>query len=345
MLNDAQAQPASPSGDPEIDRLKERLAFYESFDQLIQSNVSQAGSLLREAIDLRESASASTDSARRQIETERNEDRERYRALFSAMLDEITTLQGQAERLARRLTDAIDKLESELGPGEEFPPLPSSLTAELAGENSPRDDDRQALEDDEFAGSLSGVRTTDTVAPVALGSGAKNQDAAIHEVPEPPVPDSPDDPAPRLDDTVPAEPDDQPATPPSDAGEVPLDDQNALGLDDTIVDTVPEPKQEPPDVIEETVQPSPAGNSAGGQFVLLVHGVPKAATALSLKRHLEALEPVQVVEPREFAAGVLRLQLQVSRDIGSEDLDQWRDNGGFRTIHSRSGLLEIQLLT
>ena len=45
--------PGSAGADAEraadLDGLRERLAFYESFDQLIQDNISRAGDLLREA--------------------------------------------------------------------------------------------------------------------------------------------------------------------------------------------------------------------------------------------------------------------------------------------------------
>ena len=49
-------QSSSPAEDPEITRLKERLGFYESFDQLIQDNVSRASELLKLAAGTRETA-------------------------------------------------------------------------------------------------------------------------------------------------------------------------------------------------------------------------------------------------------------------------------------------------
>jgi hypothetical protein len=109
-------QPTTEEPD-EVSRLRERLAFYESFDQLIQENIGRAGELMRQAMDLRETASLEVAAARTEAERDRTADRVRYRSLFGEMLDEVTALQGQAERLARRLTDALDDVEAALPPG------------------------------------------------------------------------------------------------------------------------------------------------------------------------------------------------------------------------------------
>ncbi|CAN5888494.1 hypothetical protein BH24CHL4_BH24CHL4_12200 [soil metagenome] len=349
--------------DPEIDRLNERLSFYESFDQLIQSNVTQAGALLREAIDLRENAAADAANAKHQVETDRTQDRERYRALFSVMLDEITSLQGQAERLARRLTDAVDQLESELGPATEFPPLPSNLTPELKIEGELRDAGDQALLNEELAGSLDDFQAAGSADPAALGPGSEVPGITVDEVVEEPESEPAGQPVQGIDDSMLVEAGDQvklPQTyeapqdnkssadsqdsPPAHGARMVDSSQPDPGLDDAIVDAFDGSATEAPSELDNDrstpVQPNPYAQQ---HFVLLVHGVPRAATALALKRHLESLEQVQLVEPREFAAGMLRLQLHVSRDVTADDLQQWPEIAGFTAISSRSGLLEIQL--
>src|SRR5262245_61461128 len=116
----------SPSGDDrdaELTRLRERLAFYQSFEGLIQDNIARSGDLLRQAMEMRESAASEIATAQADAVRQRADDRSRYRILFSAMLDELTALQGQAERLARRLTSALDEIELDLPIGATSPSL------------------------------------------------------------------------------------------------------------------------------------------------------------------------------------------------------------------------------
>src|SRR5262245_50963112 len=113
--------PAGDDRDAELTRLRERLAFYQSFEGLIQDNIARSGDLLRQAMDMLESAAADVAAAQADAARQRADDRSRYRILFSAMLDELTALQGQAERLARRLTSALDELELDLPIGDSSP--------------------------------------------------------------------------------------------------------------------------------------------------------------------------------------------------------------------------------
>jgi hypothetical protein len=76
---------------------------------------------------------------------------------------------------------------------------------------------------------------------------------------------------------------------------------------------------------------------------LLVHGVPRATTALSLKRYLEGLSHVHEVEPREFAEGILRLQITGLRPLDIGDLSGWPEGQGLEAIHVREDLLEVRL--
>ena len=350
-------QPADDAG-----RLKERLTFYESFDQLIQQNVSQSGQLLREAIALKEAATHDADDAKIRLHQEQNQDREQSRALFSTMLDEITALQGQAERLARRLTDAIEVLESQLPPGAEFPSLPNNLTGVIeAGHHVP-----------ETAGALVDEDAPDPplAEPVAV------EPDAIEPL-EPAV--KADVPTSRLGDAVQVEPDEPAAlasgpeadqavqrfktdAPKASVNHHPVQ-QNARALEldldhsagemlspstgDIPAPSITESLEIPADTVNDDAaeQPDAPGSFDHHQrpFVLLMHGVPRAATALSLKQYLEGLDHVQKVEPREFAAGVLRLQLRVSRNLSASDLRDWPGGNELATIHSRSGLLEIQM--
>jgi hypothetical protein len=251
------------NSDAELDRLRERLAYYESFDQLIQKSVGDAGTILREAIELRERTARESAEAAESAQAIRAAQVESFRSLYSGLLDDVTALQGTAERLARRLTDAIDALEAELHPDVAFPALPNSLTPELASRI-----DEPALED-----------AIPVSEPVSL--------------PEPQVAEE----------------------------EKPL---------------IAEP------VSSSTGSDLPI-DSEPGRFVLLVHGVPNAATALSLKSYLDDLSFVSRVEPREFAAGVLRLQVMLDRALQREDLLAWDGGRELAVVLSRPGLLEVKL--
>ena len=56
--------PSEEEREAELVRLRERLAFYQSFDGLIQDNITRSGDLLRQAMQMRESAAAEIASAK-----------------------------------------------------------------------------------------------------------------------------------------------------------------------------------------------------------------------------------------------------------------------------------------
>jgi hypothetical protein len=77
--------------------------------------------------------------------------------------------------------------------------------------------------------------------------------------------------------------------------------------------------------------------------VVLVHGVPSATTALSLKRYLEGLSHVGAVEPREFAEGILRLEVSGVRPLAFDDLRSWSEGDSLEPVHLRDDLVEVRL--
>ena len=95
-----------------IERMSERLRFYESFDALIQQNIARSGQLMREAGEKRDEAVATIAQSRRQIETER----ETQRSALTELLDDVMTIQQATERLAHRVSDALEQIEYELEP-------------------------------------------------------------------------------------------------------------------------------------------------------------------------------------------------------------------------------------
>jgi hypothetical protein len=226
--------------------LRERLKFYESFDRVIQDNVAQSAEMLREAMDLREQAAAELAHAQADSAARRGHDLHQQRSLLSALLDDVIQLQGQAERLARRVADALDEIESDMPSG----PF-RSLTTVIPAEETPT--------------------------PVS----------------------QPDQPA-------------------------------AAGVEQEVVQAASADE----DVATET-GPAPV--------VVLVHGVPRAATAKSLQRYLAGLDSVTAVAPREFTGGELRLQVNTTRPLQMTDLHNWADGRTIEPIHERADLIEVRL--
>lgn len=74
---------------------------------------------------------------------------------------------------------------------------------------------------------------------------------------------------------------------------------------------------------------------------LIAHGVPRAADALSLQRYLGGLDHVVGVEAREFAEGVLRLQITVQSPISPDDIHGWPDHPQVRVLQRQPKVIEI----
>jgi hypothetical protein len=76
---------------------------------------------------------------------------------------------------------------------------------------------------------------------------------------------------------------------------------------------------------------------------VLAHGVGTAAIAISLQRTLRELAYVTTVEAREFADGVLRLQVESDNAIQQPDLAEWLTRHDGHIANTSGNLLEINL--
>jgi hypothetical protein len=231
------------SVEDELTRLRERVAFYESFDGLIKDNIARSGDLLREAVEVRESALRSVAEAKAEAERKSEEDRNHYRELLTALLGEARQLQERADSLTTRIAAVVDRL------------------------------------------------ATPETAPAV----------------EPETVSAPDEVA-APEDTV---------------------DVEVLGGPEIVE---PAPALPEPAVPTETTT------------ILLVHGVPNAMTALSLKRFLEDLSVIDRVDPREFAEGILRIEVAGSRPLALDDITAWSADVALEPIHLRSDLVEVRLV-
>lgn len=254
----------------DLDRARERLSFYEQFDEIIKQNISSSSALLREA-----SARFDSDFA---------DERRKYRALLSEILDDVTALQAQSERLARRVNDALEELETELPPAEERAVV--SVAPAIAAEAPP--------EAAAVVNASTGTRKKpERAKPVAVKA---------------------------------AEPK------PASAAEPKATEVTQLVPVQRVTDLVP-------DVAPAVVIP-PTGSTS---TTLLVHGVPRASAALGLKSYIEKLDFVSTVEPREFAAGLLRLQVDGARPLTLGDLSGWTLADRIELKTASNELLELGL--
>ncbi len=248
----------------DLDQARERLSFYEQFDEIIRQNISSSSALLKEA------------SAR--LDNDFAAERDRYRALLSDILDDLTALQSQSEKVARRVTDALDELDGSATHSVESV-APQATALGLTTEAPPE----AAAVVNAATGTGSSRRKTEKSKPADDAPG--EVEAAVEVV----VPEAP-------------------AVAPVVAAAEPIDFSN------------------------------PASTT------LLVHGVPRASAALALKTYIEKLDFVTTVEPREFAAGLLRLQVDGARPLSVGDLSGWTLADRIELRNASNELLELNLI-
>ncbi|MGI8642627.1 MAG: hypothetical protein ACR2LS_00725 [Thermomicrobiales bacterium] len=406
----------------EVERLRERLRYYESFDRLIQENIARSGELMREVLDLRERTQIELASSREELERSRQEaerrlqtERQSQRDVFAALVEELTSVQQSAERLSRRVTEAVSNIGENSAPlaaggtatGDDRS-LPEQTESEGATGLSAIDPFRTVTEhqstsdtQDEPTGSTAYAATDITGAPrfdqssqedsvIALPAAEATGDAASELDPESSRDQDPLDAAGVDESLTPfawsdasstgAEGDESNqgasleevlarfASGPFNAG-----DEDPADQASQVTDQEPDASQEFDDILAqlsdeegaanvEAISPTlddlrdeksqsadagsepPAGESDESRTVtVLVHGVPRAATALSLQRHLAQLDHVSGVEAREYAEGVLRLQVTSTHPLQFDDLETWEDGQGIEPVHVHADIIEVRL--
>ncbi|MDQ3693130.1 MAG: hypothetical protein M3464_05840 [Chloroflexota bacterium] len=280
---------SAPNLAAELATARERLAFYESFDSLIQENVRQSGILLRQVAAEREAVETRLGAMRAELEA-RLADQRAVLADLAGGLGDLETYLGS---LSSRVNDSLARL-SEAATSE-APQVASRI------DHDPSGDPRSAPPD--------GISS-------------------------------------------------QPETPGTTDEGVGAPDLQFLALRadlETIV-VIPAVTGEPDAGVQDGHTGSP-GLFYGGEnsdiaeapavarrIDVIIHGVPKAATALSIQRHLQELAAVEVVEVREYVSGVLRFQVMAT-EFGPEDLMRWEGGDGMQTITAHQHVVELRLAT
>lgn len=118
---------ATESSDPQelrdlLERARERLAFYESFDRIIGENIRRSGELMVETVSLREQAQQiANQSARERAEFEatRQADRDRYRSLIQHALDEAASVRPVIDAMVEKLQGVLATLDNDTPEGSD----------------------------------------------------------------------------------------------------------------------------------------------------------------------------------------------------------------------------------
>lgn len=115
--------------------------------------------------------------------------------------------------------------------------------------------------------------------------------------------------------------------------------------------TAPEPTPEedatPPElpVAEKAPVEPPAPKTEPAKTTIIVHGIYRPMVATGLQRFLLAKDGVISVEPREFAEGILRLQIRAATPINEALFTGWSDGEGMTVIQRLPQTVEIVLPT
>ena len=265
---------------------RERLAFYESFDTLIQENVRRSGELLRQVAAEQEQADRKMRAMQAQVDQRLAE----QRATLEDLASSLAGLQTSLESIALRINDSLSGLPPVTGLAQ-----PGTLPATSPESAPARLDDRGA----EQAGQTM-VLPPEEPAPVYPAMGLADAGAA----------------AVTRGDAAPG------------ALEMERPAMTAANQQSGSVGSAP------------AIVPPTTPN----KIDLIVHGVPNAATALSLQRHIQGLRKVDSVEVREYVSGVLRFQI-IATSFGADDLKGWPGGGGLELITNREHVLELKLPT
>lgn len=194
---------ATDSTDPQVlrellDRARERLAFYESFDRIIGENIRRSGELMVETVALREQAqllAARSAKERAEFATTRQAERDHYRALIEQALSEVAAVRPVIDTLATRFERVLEELGEDAGTelsaadapsdGQTFSDADSPAPARSvpdeeieADSTAPGDEQAAAPENDEEPAQDAG---TGTVEISATGEATQPEVAPILE--------------------------------------------------------------------------------------------------------------------------------------------------------------------
>jgi hypothetical protein len=302
----------------ELSRARDQLAFYESFDRLIQENVARSGELLREAQAERERAAHDIAASRADLDRRLAVGREQQRSTLAAIRDDLQRIHEQVSTLAQRVDEALSTLDN-------APPLNDP------GETSPAASDPSPIASTIGSPATPPTPPTAWVPPVERGDVLFSPLSSTRSAgsPAPGLPDTSSDSAPI-----------EKVSPAHRMGD--LNGGTAI-IVPPATDHPDSPRSTPGRLIAPDAARTESPSTLPHVTMVLVHGVPRAATALSLQRHLAALDHVESVEAREYAEGILRLQVVASPPLRLDDITRWEAAPGLEPLHVLDDVIEVRL--
>jgi hypothetical protein len=96
---------------------------------------------------------------------------------------------------------------------------------------------------------------------------------------------------------------------------------------------------------EPVATPEPPQSSEPTRTTVIVHGIHKPAIATGLQRFLLGQPGIAGVEPREFAEGILRLQVRATVPVSEDLFTGWSDGEGMTVIQRVPQTVEVILPT
>ena len=98
--------------------------------------------------------------------------------------------------------------------------------------------------------------------------------------------------------------------------------------------------------VEPELEPAKGpATSVERQTTIVLEGVPRAAVALSIQRHLLAKPDVLRAEVREYYDRRLTLFVTALRPPTPDDLEDWQGAGAWERVASSPGRLELRMVT
>ena len=105
----------------------------------------------------------------------------------------------------------------------------------------------------------------------------------------------------------------------------------------------PAPVEVQTPIAKASASASPKGDPA--KTTIIIHGINRPVVATGLQRYLLSKDGVISVEPREFAEGILRLQVRATTPITESLFAGWDDGEGMTVIQRLPQTVEIVLPT
>lgn len=342
-MSDKTDPKTSSTGEADLEALRMRMHVYESFDSVISENIANAKYILVEAAELRERVTREITQERETLNAEIRQERE---ALNAEISDKRARLKAEFVGLRTSFDDELQTRRAE-------------FEHELEAQRTSVDDELKAtkrfIEDEQvrFAAAQARLATTarailemiegvpastPTPNPAQIPTPAPTATSAPTQAPPPTQPSTPTSTAPPA------------PTPPTQAEVITIDPPASVVEPAATSETnsIPQPDQPSPNHADAPTPSADVPSTPGtdpARTTIIIHGIYRPVIAAGLQRFLLSKDGVISVEPREFAEGILRLQIRATTPITEALFTGWAHGEGMTVIQRLPQTVEIVLPT